>query len=252
MSWASRRRFVIISILVGIVVVLASAIIIPIVYETPSCSDRKKNQDEAGIDCGGSCARVCDAQVLAPKVDFVRPLSPMNGRTDVIAYITNPNTNAAVKNARFTIELYGTDGTVIARKEGKTDLPPGATVPVYVPNFISGYLEVARAFLTFDQTSLTFVKYADKRIVPLYNHDAEVGGTAAPRIVASFTNPSATLVRDTVVIAVVFDVQGNAIAASQTLLAELPSQGSASVTFVWNEPFSSSPTRIDVIPVVPL
>ena len=252
MSWASRRQFIIISVICALAAALIAAVVIPIVYDTPSCTDRKQNQDETGIDCGGSCARVCAVDVLAPSVSFVRPLSPSQGRTDVIAYITNPNRESAATGVRFTVELYGTDGTVIAKKDGTTDLPPGSTVPVYMPNIFSGNLAVARAFLVFDPASLIFSKYDDQRIIPRYNDDAQIAGTDAPRIVASFSNPSAKVLRDIPVVATVFDASGNAIAATQTLLSELPSQGRAQVIFVWNEAFSATPARVDVVSVVPL
>lgn len=251
MSWASRRQLIIVSIIIAIAVALIAAVAIAIFYDTPSCTDRKQNQDETGIDCGGSCARVCVAEAIAPSADFTRVLTQQQGRVDVISYIENPNRGVAVANARYTIELYDAKGIVVARKEGSIDLPPASTVPVYVSNIYRATLTGARAFLTFDPTSLVFVKYTDRRIIPRYNNDAAVTGVV-PRITASFSNPSAEVVRDIPVIATVFDASGNAIAATQTLLSELPSQGIAQVIFVWNEPFSAAPARIDVVPVVPL
>ncbi len=52
--------------------------------------------------------------------------------------------------------------------------------------------------------------------------------------------------------ATVFDAQGNAIAATQTLLPEVPPQGRAEAVFVWNEPFAVPAGRIDIVPVVSL
>ncbi|HYF29083.1 MAG TPA: hypothetical protein VEA36_01800 [Candidatus Paceibacterota bacterium] len=251
MSWASRRRFIVISILAAIAIALLAAIVIPIVYETPTCSDKKRNQDETGVDCGGSCARVCEAEALSPKVEFARIVSPRAGRTDVIAYVANPNKEAAVRSARYTVELYGSAGSIVATRQGTMDLPPGATVPVFVPGLPADEAGT-RAFFVFDPASLVFVTYQDRRIVPRYNNDAQVMGTDGPRIMASFSNPSATALRNIPVIATVFDADGNAIAATQTLLAELPPQGSAQVVFVWNAPFSAAPARIDVVPIVPL
>lgn len=252
MSWASRRQFIIVSLICGVIVALVAATAIAIFYDTPSCTDRRQNQDETGIDCGGSCARLCVAETRAPNVTFVRPLTTGQGRTDVIAYLENPNRTAAAKNARFTIELYDSGGIVIARKDGTVDLPPGAIVPVYVPGVYGGPQTVARAFLTIDPTSLVFMKYTDERIIPRYNNDVQMLGAGAPRITASFSNPSALLLRDIPVIATVFDANENAIAATQTLLSELPPQGTAQVTFVWNEPFSAPPVRVEVVPLVEL
>ena len=253
MSWASKRRFIVFSILGAIVVALLASVAIAIFYDAPSCRDNKQNQDEEGIDCGGtSCTYLCSVGVQKPSTRFVRPFAPAAGRTDVIAYIDNPNMNAAAKGGHFTIELYGTDGTVLARKQGTVDLPPASTVPVYVPNFVSGYIEVARAFVSYDEPTFKWFRYTDNRIVPTYNNDAEVTGTQAPRITASLTNPSAKALRDVLVIATVFDSAGNAIAATQTVAPTIPAQGTATVVFIWNEPFSTLPARVDVVPIVPL
>jgi hypothetical protein len=251
MSWASQRQLIIVSIIVGVVVALFAAVAIAIFYDTPSCMDQKQNQDETGVDCGGSCARVCESDAQAPSVTFARALTQQQDRVDVIAYVMNPNREAAIANARYTIELYDAKGISVARKEGTIDLPPAATIPIYVPTMYGATLTGSRAFLTFDSASLVFVKYTDRRIIPRYNNDAVVTGVT-PRITASFSNPSAELVRDVPVIATVFDADGNAIAATQTLLSELPPQGTAQVIFVWNEPFSAAAARIDVVPVVPL
>jgi len=251
MSWSSKRRIIVLSIMGGILATVITVTAIAIFYETPSCTDRKQNQDESGVDCGGACTRVCEAQSLAPSVEFVRPLMPQVGRTDVIAYVVNPNTKAIAKDVPYTIELYGENGSVIAQRQGTVDLPPGATLPIFIPQFYLGTEPVERAFLTF-ATSTTFVTYEDKRIIPRYNDDAQITGTDSPRITASFSNPSAYPVRNIPVIATVFDSNGIAIAASQTLLAALPPQGSAQVTFVWNQPFIASPARVDVVPLVEL
>ena len=157
MNWAAKRRVIIVSILAAVVIAIIASVAIAIFYETPTCNDRKKNQDETGIDCGGSCARVCEAEALAPSTIFVRPV-PSLGRTDIIAYVENPNTDAAAKDVRFTIELYGADGTVAATRAGTVDLPPNTVVPIYLPSVYGGYIPVARAFLTFDPTSLRFSK----------------------------------------------------------------------------------------------
>src|SRR6185369_14966661 len=108
---------------------------------------------------------LCTPTLAAPSVRFVRQLTPVQGRTDVITYIDNTNTTAAMKGAAFTITLYGPDNIVIAKKSGAVDLPPKSTVPVFVPGFYSGNQTVARAFLTFDESSFYWYRYTDARTI---------------------------------------------------------------------------------------
>lgn len=251
MSWADRRRILILSVIAGVLALIIVGMFFALFYTPPSCTDGKRNGDETGVDCGGGCQYLCDASVRPPTVRFARALSPSPGRTDVIAYIDNPNRGAAVKALPYTLELYTKGNSLIERKEGSIDLPPGASVPLYLPSAYRGPADIGRAFLSL-ATSSAWYAYADERIIPKYNADAEVTGEAAPRISATLTNPSALPLRDIMVVATVFDAAGNAIAASQTIVPMVPPQGIAGAVFVWNTPFPGPPARIDVVPILPL
>jgi hypothetical protein len=184
-------------------------------------------------------------------VRFVRPLTLAGGRTDVIAYIDNPNGTTAAKGLGYTIELYSAANTVIMKKEGTIDLPPSSTVPVFAPNLFSGSQQVARAFITFDTPDHLWYRYSDMRTIP----DValiRLNGGDNPRITAQARNGSPTPMKNIVFIATVFDAQGNAIAASQTVAPLIPAQGYSDLVFTWPTPFSSTAARIDVVPVVPL
>ena len=74
------------------------------------------------------CTYLCVAQVSPPSVQFVRAaLAVRAGRTDVIAYVDNPNAGAAAKDASYRIDLYGADNVLVASEDGTTDLPPHST-----------------------------------------------------------------------------------------------------------------------------
>lgn len=251
MSWASRRRAFIVGGILALAIGVIAVVLVATLYDTPSCTDGKQNQNEDGVDCGGPCAYLCSAQVAAPSVRFVRQLASPSGRTDVIAYLDNPNPTAAVRGARFTIELYGVDNVVVGTKEATADLPPSSTVPVFVPNFFSGYQKVARAFLTFHADSLQWFTYTDARTIPrVIGTDIESGDT--PRITASIANDDARALYDVLLVATVFDEKGNVIAASQTVVPMM-SPGSVEVAiFTWLVPFTAPPARVDVFPIIPL
>jgi hypothetical protein len=252
MSWAGKRRLIILAILGAVLLLIMGGIAFLIFNKPASCVDGKQNQNEEGIDCGGSCGYLCTAKVVPPVVSFVREFSQANGRTDVIAYLKNPNPSAAAKNVRYTVELYSVSRAVIAKKDGVVDLAPGLEIPVYLPNFYSGTEAVDRAFLSLDASSYGWFRYDAPPQVPVIK-DARVSGTTeAPRVLASATNPFATPLRGIKLVATVFNAEGNAIAASQTVVAELAPQASVEVVFTWNAPFTDSVSRIDVRPSVVL
>jgi hypothetical protein len=251
MSWALRRRLIIIGLIAAVIALLGGVFYFTTVRSAPSCIDGKQNQGEEGIDCGGTCSYFCSASQAAPATRFVRAVSPSAGRTDVIAYIDNPNASSAASGLHYTIELYSPTNTIVAKKEGTVDLPPSSTVPVFVPNFFSGSATVARAFITFDTPTHLWYRYEDARVVPKVSNIVLTGGEM-PRVRAIAVNATTVPLKNVVFIVTVFDETGDAIAASQTIAPSIPAQGSAPLVFTWPTPFLKPVGRIEVIPVIPL
>jgi|SRR3989338_4305831 len=250
MSWAGERRATIIAI--ASFVVLAALLILgfSIFYDTPTCTDRKQNQDEDGIDCGGSCTTLCSFQVEdAPVVSFVRALTPQMGRTDIVAQIENRNETAEAVDAPFLLEVYDANRRLIAKKTIQVDLPPETTVPIYLADVAPRESVAAQAFLVPDTESIVWRKVSGERIFLPTVTQILIAEGDAPRVTATLVNPLARVIYDITLIAIVRDASGNVIAASQTVVSALPSQGTAPVTFTWNTPFSAFSPRVDIYPV---
>ncbi|MFZ1987434.1 MAG: hypothetical protein WAV21_00150 [Minisyncoccia bacterium] len=250
MSWSSQRKAFILTSIGAVIFAVFAVTLISVLYKTPSCTDQKKNQDETGIDCGGSCSRLCTAEVAAPSIRFVRQLSPQNGRTDIIAYIDNTNAHAAVKNAAFKVTLYGADNIVVTSKTGTVNLPPASTVPLFIPNLFSGSQPVVRAFLTFDESSFVWYRL-NEELPTLAVSDARLSLGETPRLSAIVSNSEVLPMRGVPVVATLFDAQNNVIAASGTVV-DLPASAAVPVVFTWNAPFSGIPARYEIIPLVQL
>lgn len=258
MNWATERRIIIVTIISLVVVALAALALIATLHETPSCTDGVQNQDEAGIDCGGSCAYLCVAAQQAPTTLFTRALTQAPGRTDIIAAVLNKNFSAAAKDARYTLTLYGDDLTVLATREGTLDLPPAASAEggrtlVYVPALFSGTARVKSASLTVDTASIHWFDFSeDSRIIPTVGNFTLTRETTMPRISAVLSNPSTQTLANVKTFVVVYDAAGNVLAASQTVVTAISPLGSAEAVFTWNEPFAAPVSRIEVTPFIPL
>ena len=253
MSWAARRRFLILLIIGAVVVAFLMVVLIATFYKAPSCSDGIQNQGEAGIDCGGPCPYLCAAQELPPTVLFTQVLGNGAGRTDVIALVENKNLTSAARSVPYTILLYGSTGALIKTVTGTVDLPPGATVPVYVPGILSGKQTAARAFLNIDlSASQWFSMVVGAHVVPVVTNVGQSGTVSTPRIQATLENPGATDFTNVLAIVLVRSAAGDVIAASQTIVPSIPAQGQATAVFTWNSAFVSVPALIEVIPVIPL
>jgi len=253
MTWAGERQIIVFLVIGAILALAATAFYLMVFYKAPTCVDGIRNGSETGPDCGGTCPFLCSADAEPPTVLFTQALLNGEGRTDVISLVENKNQRAAAKNIPYAINIFGYDQTLIQRLTGTLNLPPGATVPVFVPGVASGYATPGAAFLTIASSSvLWYALPSDPRIVPRVSGVTLGGSTEAPRITATLGNPDVRPMRGVKAIVVVQDASGNAIAASQTILPLIPAQGSAVATFTWNAAFAGTPVQIQVLPVVPL
>lgn len=252
MSWAAQRRFLILTILASIGVAMSTLLFIVVFYKTPSCADGVQNQDEMGVDCGGSCAYLCLSQIQPPTVLFTRAIATSSGRTDFIARVENKNA-AAAKNVPYTISYTIVGDTTQKTVSGFIDIPPVTTTSIYLPGVVTGGKKVVRPFLNLAQEDSKWYALAtDPRILPLVSNTVLGTATSTPRIDVSLTNQSVIDLKEVPLFVFVRDSAGEILSASQTVASFIPAQGTASATFTWNEPFPGIPSVIEVLPVVPL
>ncbi|KND50249.1 MAG: hypothetical protein AB202_04025 [Parcubacteria bacterium C7867-007] len=248
MDWSTRRRSIVYAVIGSVIGVLLIIVGISIFYDTPTCMDKKQNQDETGIDCGGPCARACVADVKDAQVRFARAVSPAPTRTDVIAYVENPNANAYARGVRATVELYDVQRALLATRTVTFNLPAGAVLPIFVQGMLTSDIPVAQTFFTIDESSTQWTRTTIKPLFPSVK-DVQWRTGDQPRVTATVVNPVAEILTNTQLIATVFDANNEAIAASRTLVGSLPSQGTAPIVFTWNVPFIREPARVEIIPI---
>lgn len=253
MSWAARRRFFILLSIGGIIAAFLAVVAVTVFYKAPSCIDTVQNQDEEGIDCDGSCPYLCAARQQPPTVLFTKALTNSAGRTDIIASVENKNAGVAAKDVPYRVALYGADQVLIQEVTGTLDLPPGASVPVFIPGIVSGKQTVAGAFLSIDASSPRWFRMAsDPRIVPTVVTTKPSGTAIMPRFESILVNSSVVTLANVSAIILVRNDKGDVIAASSTVVPTIPAQGQATATFTWNAAFPSDPASIQVVPIIPL
>lgn len=249
MDWATRRRAIVWAIFGSAGIALLIILGIAIFYKTPTCLDNKQNQGEVGVDCGGPCAHACITDEKPPQLRFARAVVPSADRTDVIAYVDNPNADAAAHGVAATVEVYDANHALLASKQVTFDLTPSALTPVFIDGILPNSTPVTQTFFTIDTEHVQWIRTTKKPTIPTFKNIAW-DNSSAPRVSVTLVNPVAQPLTNVVLVATVFDASGQAIAASRTIVANLPSQGTAQAFFTWNVPFESAPARVDVAPVV--
>lgn len=74
------------------------------IFSAPSCLDNKQNQNEEGIDCGGSCVP-CAIKNLQPIRSQIQ-IFGVNGNTNAVITLANPNLEYGAGSFAYTLNFY--------------------------------------------------------------------------------------------------------------------------------------------------
>lgn len=245
MDWASQRRMYYAG---GIVVVLIISIGIPIyniISTPPSCTDRKQNGDERGIDCGGACSRMCAEDVRSPIVHFARVFPVSDGFYDAVAYVENQNTGAEAREAIYRFKTYDADNILIAEKIGKTYMRAGEAFAVFLGGIRVGEREPRHVFFEFEP-DIRFDRAERKEAPIVASAPLLENPDGKPRLTAKLKNRTALSVRNVEAVAILYAGE-NAIAASATHIDEIKGNSEELAVFTWPSPISGVVTRIEII-----
>ncbi len=247
-QWAAKRKLI-----YGIitVVVVGLAVSIPLFfffYKTPTCTDGVKNQDEKGIDCGGVCTRLCPSDIAAPIVMWQRSFMVTPGVYSAVAYIQNPNVLTRVDDISYEFHLYDANNVLIGVRTGRTFLPANKTFAVFESGIQTGGRVAVRTSFDFTEAPSWMQNSASyKEPIVLAENVTMSNDLSLPRIDAIIQNTSLDPIGTVGVVAIIYDADNNAIAASRTIVQNLAKQSSQPVTFTWPAPFSSPVVRKEII-----
>lgn len=234
-----------------VVIVLIAAIGIPgflYFYKPPSCFDGVKNGDEQGVDCGGSCERLCETDFLAPDVAWTRFEEVAPNLYNVAAYIINPNVAGEARNVPYHLALYDDRGILITDTTGTVTLPPHRNTLAFQGAIDTGKRVPAKALFEFtappdwyrQEDTLSSLTINDKK----YNED-ESGAS----LLVTLGNDSVDPIGRLDVYAVLYDKDGNALGFSKTIVDGISGKGTAVAPFTWPQSFNSRVISIEVLPV---
>ena len=249
-TWANRRKFTYASFVCIVLIVVVGLPIFFTTYHRPTCSDGIRNGDEQGIDCGGSCQRLCQSAYLSPAIPWVKYEKVVEGRYNVAAYIVNPNTNGAALNVPYTFTLYDAEGILITEAAGVTSLSPHRNTVAFVGAVDTGKRIPAR--VTFEFTKAPLWQKAGDTVSDLaisnkkYTEDA-----SGSSLTATIRNTSLYAYQKVYVFAVLLDSDGNVVGFSRTLIDRIDPGTSQVAPFTWPSSHDGRFTTIEILPIVP-
>lgn len=250
MNWAQRRQAL---YFFSFVIVVGGIVFLLIRNATrvePTCYDGVRNGSEVGVDCGGSCAFYCKAELGDPKIRWVRFFAIAPDLVHAVAYIEHAYPTAAAQTADYVFTLYDEKNNILTSRTGTTYLGPmgrtaivetlipvGNTIPAIARfSFIKDGIVWEKVPIEFSQV----VVKTDRYLLETFD-----GGT---RLTATLDNQADITFSAIDVVAILYNKQDNAIAVSKALLKSLPAKGSATVYFTWPTALQSDTARVEIIP----
>jgi hypothetical protein len=234
-TWSSKRKFLYLGSIFIIILAIVFAVFFSIFYKEPTCSDRTMNGDEQGVDCGGSCIKLCQSAYLPAVISWggAKFEKVSEGFYNVASYIVNPNTDAATINVPYKFSLFDNKGVLIVERKGSISLPAHRNVLAFESLLNTGKRIPAKATFEFlsspawfkSRDALSGIAITNKT----YSEEKDSSSlqvTLVNRNVTPYTNVS--------VAAVLYDKDNNTIGFSKTILDYIaPNGGQAVAPFTW-------------------
>lgn len=256
-TWASRRKLIYALIAIGVLILL---IIIPsflIFYKAPTCFDGKQNGGEYGVDCGGSCRKLCQSAFLSPRIEWggAKIEKITNGLYNIATYISNPNINGAAVDVPYTVSLYDAQGVYITKRDGVVTLYPRRSTLAFQTAVNTEKRIPAKATFEFISAPVWFkssdalggIAIIDKKYI-----DSKDGSS----LEVVLENKTLTPYENIQVSVVLYDAGGNAIGFSQTVVDSLPINDSRNknisqiATYTWPISRDGRVVSVEVIPSI--
>lgn len=249
-QWARKRKRKIL-IAIGLILLIVSALIfIRVTDIEPTCVDGIQNGTETGTDCGGDCIRQCREESRGLIVWWERPFKVANGVYNTVAYIENQNLYSGLQEMQYEFRLYDKENILVTEPiRGTTFVEPNKRSAIFESGINTGENESFSVFFRI-------LSIQDWKNVPsdfsydLFNVGEPIltNQDTAPKLSASVENKTFFSFDDIPVIAILFNQEDNAIAASQTFIDTISQGDTEQVFYSWPEPFGDTVSRIEIIP----
>ncbi len=247
MSWRSRRQGTYFGAFGVVVLVVLTLILYPVFNKPATCSDKKQNGTETGVDCGGQCALYCPKTVALPRVDFAAVFPVDEGVYNAVALLTATDAKAGARNAGYIVTLYDEGGQVINETKGNTFIPSASQFAVFAPQIRTGVRIPVRARFEWNDVIYFEKLNFNSNTLPLevsnWKPETLLG---MERLSVMITNSSFKPIPESEYIVIVYDDKDEPIASSKTT-ATINARNSSELFFSWPYEFKNTPKRYELI-----
>lgn len=250
-SWSVRRKFLYGGTFIIIVIAIVVAVAFSFFYEKPTCFDAKQNGNESGIDCGGSCIKLCQITFLPAKIVWggAKFEKVAESLYNVAALIENQNMNVAAVNVPYRISLFDAQGNYISEKKGTINIPPHRNTLVFDGAINVGKRIPAKATFEFISPPVWFKSHDTLDGLSIGDKKYTEGENSSS-LEVFLKNNSLTPYTNIRVGAVLYDENNNAVGFSRTTIDQISPGGQELAPFTWPINRGGRVTSIEILPVV--
>ncbi len=229
-SWRTKHQLGYFFLSILVLVLISIYPVYTIIHVEPTCTDGIQNQNETGIDCGGSCALICKEERMPLSVLWAEAFPTGNNVYDLGALVVNSNDDTGNPSLKYTFHIKGAQGNDIAAVDGKTYVNAreqflvvshGVKLPE-VPSKVELELEPFNWVRAGQQVNTFTLK------------DKVLKNTASsPELDVTIHNDAFIPITNLDVVAVVSDITGQIRGISSTFIPEIQANSDKGATFTW-------------------
>lgn len=251
-SWSSRRKLAYSSIIILALILLVVIPAFLYFYKAPTCTDRILNGDETGVDCGGSCVRLCQSSFLPPQISWggAKFEKVAEGLYNVASLIENKNVNGAALNVPYKISLYDKEGILITEKKGAVTLYAHRNSLAFEPAISVGKRIPTKATFEFLQAPVWFKSHDALDGLAVVDKKYDEDETSSS-LEVTLENRTLFPYKNIDVSVILSDSEGNAIGFSRTTIDSITEKSGREVApFTWPISREGAVKSIEVVTII--
>lgn len=247
MDWSTKRKILyglIVSISVGALIIF---FLRSVLFPAPTCSDKKQNGYETGVDCGGVCSLRCSVDVSPMVVLWSKAIQVSKNSYDVVGMVSNKNIDNASYRLGYVFTAYDNNRSVIRTLAGTTTAPVDGNFPIILQNVPFEEIPAEISLELHDTAHFSVLEKPDSPTLRILSRRYENG--TIPRVYVTIKNTKQRTLEKLPVYILLFDSNDNVYASAGSVIPFLDKESVEELVFTWNAPFTVAPTRIGVYPI---
>ena len=246
-SWGFKKQLLFFGIFAFVILLIVGTGVY-FFWPDPTCYDRRQNQSEESVDCGGPNCLPCQSQIKDITTLWTRSLKISDGVYDFAAMVENPNQFLNAPRFSYLIKFYDSNNILIAIKENASYAEPGEKFVIFEPNISTQHRIPIRADLEIDKKTINWNKTESKPLqidILKTSKFLGAGELPPPRFEADIKNQSRAVYRNIDATAVLWGGE-LVLGVSRTIIEHMDIDETKTIVFTWPSPIEGV-DRVEII-----